>query len=160
MIQFSFLDKAQFEQRADELFALLHANMEPMVPGEFVFEEWKNAVGGGMKSPKRQIVLMNDGEKLAGFFQYYVNDTTFMMEEIQIRPEYQQKYGIFRQLYGWLIPQFPNRPLYAEAYNHPQNQKSHGILYRMGLALQDVENGFRHYKGTFEALLEWLTKGE
>ena len=105
-------------------------------------------------------MLIHVDDELAGFFQYYVNDTTFMMEEIQLKPAYQQTYGIFRKLYCWLITQFEKQPPYVEAYNHPQNQKSHGILYRMGLALQDEENGFRHYKGTFVDLLDWLKKGE
>lgn len=156
---FAFLDKAQFDERAQELFDLLYANMEPVVPGEFVFEEWKAAVGGGMKSPKRQIVLMNDDRgALAGFFQYYVNDTTFMMEEIQIKPEC-QKQGLFRRLYRWLIPQFPHQPPYVEAFNHLQNEKSNGILLHMGLKLLDTENGYRHYRGDFAALLDWLKGG-
>jgi hypothetical protein len=139
------------------LFELLYANMEPICPGEFVFEEWKAAVGGGMKSPKRQIVLMKaETGELAGFFQYYVNDTTFMMEEIQIKPEYQRKHGLFRKLYRWLIPQFEKQPPYVEAYNHPLNHKSHGILRHMGLELLETENGFRHYRGEFAALLAWL----
>ncbi len=156
---FAFLEKEQFEAKSRELFALLYANMEPMVPGEFVFDEWKNAVGGGLKRPKRQIVLMNDDHgALAGFFQYYVNDTTFMMEEIQIRPECQKK-GLFRSLYRWLIPQFDHQPPYVEAFNHPQNQKSHGILLHMGLKLLETQNGYRHYRGDFAALLEWLKGG-
>ena len=158
-MNFAFLDKAQFDARAQELFDLLYANMEPMVPGEFVFEEWRNAVGGGLKSPKRQIVLMNDdGGMLAGFFQYYVNDTTFMMEEIQLKPDCRKK-GLFRSLYRWLIPQFAHQPPYVEAFNHPQNEKSHGILLHMGLKLLDTENGYRHYRGDFSALLDWLKGG-
>ena len=158
-MNFAFLDKAQFDARAQELFDLLYANMEPMVPSEFVFEEWRNAVGGGLKSPKRQIVLMNDDSgALAGFFQYYVNDTTFMMEEIQLKPDCRKK-GLFRSLYRWLIPQFAHQPPYAEAFNHPQNEKSHGILLHMGLKLLDTENGYRHYCGDFAALLDWLKGG-
>ena len=140
MIRFSFLDKAQFENRARELFSLLHANMEPIVPGEFVFEEWAAAVGGGLKSPRRQIVLMTaENDELAGFFQYYVNDTTFMMEEIQIRPAYQRNHGLFRGLYEWLVPQFENQPPYVEAFNHFSNHQSHGILLHMGLELLGEE---------------------
>ena len=64
---FVFLEKPQFEARAQELFDLLYANMETVAPGEFVFEEWRAAVGGGLKSPKRQIVLMQDeAGELAG----------------------------------------------------------------------------------------------
>lgn len=156
-MNFVFLDKNLFEERAKELFDLLYANMEAIVPGEFVFEEWHAAVGGGMKSPKRQIVLMNDDHgALAGFFQYYVNDRTFMMEEIQIRPDYQQKYGMFRSLYRWLIPQFDHQPPCVEAFNHPQNEKSHGILLHMGLKMLETENGYRHYRGDFSVLLDWL----
>lgn len=159
MIRFSFLDKAQFENRARELFSLLHANMEPIVPGEFVFEEWAKAVGGGLKSPRRRIVLMSaENDELAGFFQYYVNDTTFMMEEIQIRPAYRRNHGFFRGLYEWLVPQFENQPPYVEAFNHFSNHQSHGILLHMGLELLGEENGFRHYRGRFDALLDWLNR--
>ena len=158
-MNFAFLDKEQFEARAQELFQLLHVNMEPIVPGEFVLEEWRAAVGGGLKSPKRQIVLMSDDSgELAGFFQYYVNDTTFMMEEIQIRPA-DQKRGLFRSLYRWLIPRFDHRPPYVEAFNHPQNQKSHGILLHMGLKRLETQNGYRHYRGDFATLLDWLKGG-
>jgi len=156
MIRFSFLDSARFEAYANELFRLLRANMEGIAPGELTFEEWHAAVSGGLQSPKRRIVLMLADEVLAGFFQYYVNETTFMMEEIQIRPEYQQCYGIFRKLYEWLLPQMVRHPLWVEAYNHPQNEKSHGILLKMGLQLTDDKNGFRHYRGKFSALLDWL----
>lgn len=159
MISFSFLDKSRFDELAQELFELLYANMETIAPGEFVFEEWRAAVGGGLKSPKRRIVLMNDETGvLAGFFQYYVNDTTFMMEEIQIRPEYQRKYGLFRRLYAWLIPRLDHQPPWVEAYNHPRNDKSNGILLKMGLQQVDEENGFRHYRGPFAALLDWLNQ--
>ena len=113
MIRFSFLDCARFEAYANELFHLLHANMEGIAPCELVFEEWHAAVSGGLQSPKRRIVLMMDDEVLAGFFQYYVNETTFMMEEIQIKPEYQQRYSIFRKLYEWLLPQMARHPLWV-----------------------------------------------
>ena len=103
MIRFSFLPKEQFHELAEPLFALLHANMEPMVPDGWTFDEWRAAVGDGLKCANRQLVLMNDDAAgLVGFFQYHVSDTAFVREEIQIAAKEQRK-GLLRRLYRWLL---------------------------------------------------------
>ena len=53
---------------------------------------------GAKESAKRSVILIFCEDKLCGFFQYFVNDTTFRMDEIQFKKEY-QGCGLFAELY-------------------------------------------------------------
>ena len=101
---FEYLAKEDFEFASISLFRILHANMSAIAPSgnsmEEDYNEWYSAVSKGLQKDARQIVLMYSDDKPAGFFQYYTTADTFMMEEIQIKPEHCGS-GIFGELYHW-----------------------------------------------------------
>ena len=159
---FIFMDNDKFDVYAEKLFSILHENMRSIVPPEndheAGFNEWHAAVSGGLKRPERRIVLIYFGDVLAGFFQYYANESTFMMEEIQLLPDYRKNYGIFRSLYSWLLPQLPQNISVAKAFAHRANTVSDGILKHMGLMPVSEEDQFIAYSGEMNDLLRRYAK--
>ena len=159
MIRFEFLDKNRAEEFSPALFRLLYTNMEKIAPTGKSFAEgyaeWHDAVSEGLQRPPRQILLIYDGEVLAGFFQYYVNETTFMMEEIQFDPAYHGS-GLFRKLYAFLSEIVPENTPYVEAYAHKKNERSRGILRHLGLQVigENRSGNSDHFRGDWRSVWE------
>ncbi len=160
MFRFEYLNKGDFKAYAQEIFDILADNMTVIAPTgnsrEDDFNMWSGAVSGSLSKEQRQMILIKDNQKLAGFFQYYTTDDTFMMEEIQFKPEYQGK-GIFRELYGFVLKNINKELKFIEAYASINNHKSIGILEKFGLSSQGLNKNGRsyHFKGDFHGLLEW-----
>lgn len=91
-----FLDKEKEMYLLGELFDILYGNMEPAAPFDGSYQEekaeWTACVGAALRKPPRQMLLLCAGEQLAGFCMYYINGDTMMVEEVQIRGEYQKQY--------------------------------------------------------------------
>lgn len=163
MIRFDFLNKNEFFGFSHYLFDILADNMSLICPTgndrEEDFKEWYQAVSEGLKKDKRRIILIFDDTvpKLVGFFQYYTTVDTLMMEEIQFRSEYQSRYNIFRQLYGYVLQNVGSDIRYVEAYANSCNHKSIGILGKLGLELINELRGGKlyHFKGDFSSLVDW-----
>ena len=160
---FAYLNKAEFPAVAKELFHILADNMDTIGPTnsrEEDFRRWYEAVGDGLRREQRQIILIRDAGSLIGFFQYYTNTDTFMMEEIQFHPSYQGT-GLFRALYGFVLSQIPANLTFVEAYTSPHNSKSIGILEKLGLSniTQSQDGDFYRFKGKFEDFIMWYHCG-
>ncbi len=159
-VKFEYLNKPDFPTIACDIFNILADNMEIIAPTGNTREEdykcWYEAVNDGLKREKRQIVLIKDADSIIGFFQYYTNSDTFMMEEIQFKPEYQGK-NIFRSLYGFLIPNIKDDIKFVEAYANTTNHKSMGILGKLGLAKIGINKNGRsfHFRGNYSDLIKW-----
>ena len=151
MIEFSFMDKREKDALLPELFTLLYENMNEIAPsGEDPADElrgWLEAVSPALDRTERRIVLIKDDGRLVGYFQYYVNEATFMMEEIQFERELWGS-GLFAELYAFLRGEIPPVP-FVEAYAHKLNAKSQGILEHIGLErIGENKNGSCfHYRG-------------
>lgn len=166
MAKFEFLNKNVFHQYANQIFAILADNMSAIAPTgngrDEDFRLWYQAVREGIKQENRNIILIHENETnhLIGFFQYYTTSDTLMMEEIQICNEYQGKDHIFRDLYSYVLQNISNDLLYVEAYADKRNQKSIGILGKLGLTvIGENENGnIFHFKGSFDDLMAWHIK--
>ncbi|MBQ4088912.1 MAG: GrpB family protein [Clostridia bacterium] len=160
-INFGFMENSEFADHAPALFDILHTNMSSIIQSETTRAEeyaaWSKAVGEGMQKPARRIILINCGTELIGFFQYYVNAYAFMMEEIQLKREYQTKYGVFRSLFDFLTPQLPADIPHIKAFAHPNNNKSDAILKHMGLSLVSAGE-FNAYCGKYSDFLKWHNK--
>lgn len=160
MISFEYLNKSDFFAFARQIFDILADNMTVIAPTGNSREEdfvlWSDAVSDGLKREERQIILIKDNANLVGFFQYYTNADTFMMEEIQFKSEYQSK-GVFRELYGFILKNIRNDLNFIEAYANVNNQKSIGILEKFGLLNIGLnKNGHSyHFKGNFVDLIKW-----
>lgn len=159
-VSFCHLNKSEFSTISHDIFNILADNMEIIAPTANTREEdykcWHEGVSDGLKRDERQIVLIKDEDNIIGFFQYYTNADTFMMEEIQFKPEYQGK-NIFRALYGFLIPNIRKDIKYVEAYANITNPKSMGILGKLGLTKIGINKNGRsfHFKGKYSDLLKW-----
>ena len=99
---FKFVEKNSMEKILPELFRILYGNMSLIAPTGGTFKEdfavWREYIIPAMQGEQRQIVMMLCDGELAGYFQYDICNDVFMMEEIQIKPEYQGT-GLFRELY-------------------------------------------------------------
>lgn len=160
-ISFTYLDKNDFSKIAADLFNILADNMKKIAPTGNTRDEdymyWYEGVSNGLKRNERKIVLIKNGENIIGFFQYYTNDDTFMMEEIQLKPKY-QGCNIFRKLYGFLIENLDKDIKFVEAYANTGNRKSIGILEHLGLSkIGTNKNGNCFYfRGSYSDLLKWF----
>ena len=159
MISFSILQKNKATDVLPILFKILHSNMSLIAPTGNTYEDdyrlWIDSVAPALKKDARQIILIYDDTEIIGYFQYYVNATTFMMEEIQFNKEYQGT-GLFRRLYSYIFEIIPNETLYVEAYAHKSNQKSKSILKHIGLqTIGENKNGnIYHFRGDCYEMLK------
>ncbi len=148
MISFKFLSKNLADDFLPILFKILYSNMSVIAPAgnsyDRDFRLWYDGVRPALKKDSRQIILIYDDSKIIGYFQYYVDETTFMMEEIQFDKKYRGT-GLFRQLYSYLFEIIPQKTLYVEAYAHKKNKKSQSILKRLGLHIIGENNAGSSY---------------
>ncbi len=159
-LSFEYVNKADFSIIERDIFSILADNMEKIAPTGNSREEdykcWYEGVTNGLRRDERKIILIKVNGSIIGFFQYYTNEDTFMMEEIQFKPEYQGK-GIFRELYGFILKNIKNDLKYVEAYANKNNRKSIGILEKLGLSKIGVNKSGScfHFKGIYSGLLKW-----
>ena len=160
MIRFEYLCKSDFPVVSQQIFDILADNMTTIAPTGNTREEdfgmWYDAVRDGLQREERQIILINDDETLVGYFQYYINTDTFMMEEIQFKSAYHGK-GVFRELYGFVLENIKNDLQFVEAFASINNNKSIGILKKFGLLNTGLNKNGRsyHFKGSFADLIKW-----
>lgn len=165
MISFEYLNKSDFHKLAHNVFDILSGNMIKISPTgnspEEDFRLWYGAVSDGLQRAERQIIIIKDNENIVGFFQYYTNANTFMMEEIQFKPEYQGK-GVFRGLYAFALKNIKRDLKFVEAYASINNQKSICILEKLGLSNIGLNKNGRsyHFKGEFSDLVKWYNQGK
>ena len=160
MVTFEYVNKPDFPALSHEIFRILADNMTRIAPTGNTAEEdyacWYEAVREGLQRDERQIILIKDQSNIIGFFQYYTNADTFMMEEIQFKSQYQGT-GIFRALYGFVFSRIKTDLVVVEAYANIHNAKSIGILEKLGLSNIGLnKNGHSyHFKGNYADLIKW-----
>ena len=160
---FKFVEKNSMEKILPELFRILYGNMSLIAPTGGTFKEdfavWREYIIPAMQGEQRQIVMMLCDGELAGYFQYDICNDVFMMEEIQIKPEYQGT-GLFRELYRWLEDKIPEDITYVEAYSNKNNLKSQGILEKLALERigENKSGSSYHYRGKCMELWDCLDK--
>lgn len=147
----------------DEMFSILASNMNAVAPTGNTYEEdfliWSECVKPIWYEGKRSVILIFCEDELCGFFQYFVNDLTFGMDEIQFKKEY-HGCGLFAELYHYLTQIIPVDTKYADAFTRKENLKAQGILKHIGLnAVGESENGNSYYfKGEYKILFEKYKK--
>ena len=153
--EFEFLDKRRKDEYLPLLFDILYENMRNIVPtGTYDGEKtaFLAQVGPALEKEPRRIILMYAGNELAGYFQYYVNDGRFMVEEIQIAPEYQCT-NLLLALFRFLGGALPEGIETVAAYAHEQNVRSRAIMERLGMKQTgENEDDFCYYTGDFGIL--------
>ena len=159
MITFSFLDKSRAEEVLPVLFKILHSNMSVIAPTGNNYEEdytcWHDSIFHVLNNPQWQIIMIFDDNTMVGYFQFSLNETTFMMEDIQFCQEYMGT-GVFRQLYSYLSDIIPKKITFVEAYAHKKNEKSQGILKHLGLDIVgENKNGISYmFRGNCRKMLD------
>lgn len=153
---FTYADKALLSALLPPLFDILYENSPALTDTlPTAREKWIGEVLPALEKTPWQLILMLDGEKTVGFFQYYVAGGVLMMEEIQIRREYHGS-GIFRGLYEWLVCRIPDDTEYVEAYAEPHNLRSQAILSHLGLVQTETtaDGRFLHFRGSYSSIRE------
>lgn len=143
----------------DDIFSILANNMRAIAPtGNTIkedYEIWLNSAVPAWREEKCSVILLFDGDILCGYFQYSFSDTTFKMEDIQFKPEYQGS-GLFAELYRYLTSIIPEHIRYVDAFANKENVKSQEILKHLGLTvIGESKNGRSlHFKGEYKNLSE------
>ncbi len=151
---FNFLDKQKVSNTLSVLFDILYENMERIAPFGKSYEdaktEWLGQVTPAMKKDRRQIVLMYDGDALAGYAQYYTNDTILMIEEIQLKPKYQRTMLLY-EFCKFMKAIIPSEITYIEAYADKRNTNSQKLTEALGMKIIDNEGNYYHFRGLLRA---------
>ena len=81
------------------------------------------------------------------------------MEEIQIRPAWRGK-EVFRNLYGFLLPNLHSGIQNVAAYAHKENIRSQEILRHLGLNIdgENKDGTCFHFGGKYDELLRWYCR--
>ena len=91
-ISFCSFDETKSDILLPQMFEILSTNMSKIAPTGNSYEEdkkiWLSYMGPNLK--RKQIILMYFGEVLVGYFQYSLNESTVLIEEIEILPDYQR----------------------------------------------------------------------
>ena len=153
-----FLDKHSEMHLMEPLFDLLYENMRSIAPSGLGYEEekqqWLSEVVPAMAKAPRQIVLMYDGDSLAGYLQYYIRNELFMVEEIQIRKDCRST-SLFAALWKFMLRVIPEDTHIIEAYADPRNLSSRRLMEKLGM--QPVEDSscgnLLHFRGLLNTKL-------
>ena len=129
--------------------------MEKIAPFGKSYEEakteWLGQVNPAMKKDRRQIVLMYDGDALAGYAQYYTNDTILMIEEIQLKPKYQRTMLLY-EFCKFMKATLPSDITYIEAYADKRNTNSQNLMEALGMKIINDDGKYYHFRGLLKAL--------
>ena len=162
MIEFYHLGKDAFEKHANSLFSILFDNMSRIAPTGNSYEDdykfWFQAMKAELENENRRIIIIKEAsQEIVGYFQYSVQENVFIMEEIQIKAEYQGKYNIFKRLYGFVLENMREDVDWVEAYANKKNVKSIGILGKLGLSIvgENKTGTSYHFRGSYADLLNW-----
>lgn len=149
---FVHLDKKEKELWLPQLFALLHENMQSIAPSGLTYEEeqaqWLTAVSPALEKAPRQILLCFAGGRLAGFMQYYIRQHLLMVEELQIKKEFQRTF-LFCRLCKHLLSVLPGDLQTVEAFADKRNTNSIRLMKRLGMepCPQEPDSPFIHMRG-------------
>ena len=157
------MQREDFEKYANELVSILYDNMEKIVPTgnscEFVLELWLKAnLAKFDRGVRKSIIIMQkESKEVAGYFQYSIKDNVFLMEDIQFSSRWKGKDNIFRSLYGFVLDSLETEIAYVEAYASKNNEKSIGVLGKLGLSIvgENIRGTSYHFRGTYDDLLQW-----
>lgn len=152
-MQFSFLDKKTCKETLPILFSILYENMSRIAPTGRSYDEeradWLSEVLPAMQKEPRRILLLRDGDALAGYLQYYVHDGVFMVEELQLKESYQRTRALYR-LCCFLKSMLPKDIRWIEAYAHKANVHSQSVIQALGMERIEETGELWHYRGDFQ----------
>ena len=151
MVAFKFLNKSEKDSWLPRLFDLLYENMSGIAPSGRSYEqeraEYLFNVSPALDRAPRQIILCFVNGELAGFLQYYVRERTVMIEEVQLKKQYQRT-TVFYRLCRHLMDILPEDLKYIEAYADKRNRNSLELMKKLGMVIIEEDEGpFLHLRG-------------
>lgn len=158
---FCYLDKSEKDSLLPELFALFYDNMHDIAPisGSFQQEQdsWIAELSPALDKAPRQVVLCLADGKLAGYVQYYIRGSMLMVEELQVRKEYQRT-CLFYRFCKYLLSVLPRDLQTVEAYAHQGNHASIRMMQRLGMCICEENPTFVHLRGPAEAIYRFFRR--
>ena len=159
MFTFTFLNKQEKETWLPRLFDLLYENMRSIAPSELPYDAEKqqflaNVSPALEKAPRQIILCFFDGE-LAGYAQYYTRGDMLMVEEMQLKREYQRGFAFYR-LCKYLLSILPPEIRYVEAYAEKRNIHSQHIMSKLGMKVIEEDGPFLHLRGELQSAKDAL----
>ena len=125
--KFEKLDKQKKCNILPVLFDIYYGNMSRICQTgnsyDIEREEWICEVSSALEKDPRQIILMYQGDDLAGFVMYYTRDDLLMIEELQIKERHQRTLLLYR-LFTYLTEIFSSKIARIEAFANVENHRS------------------------------------
>lgn len=152
-----YMKKTDAMKMLPELFDILYENMKAISLSGCGYdcekETFLHEVGPALEKEQRKILLLYTDNCLAGYFQYYVNNGVFMVEEIQLHPRYQRT-GLFGKLIRFLKGVIPEDTKWIEAYSHKNNYHSRSIMHSLGMECINEVSDLLHFRGDLTKLFD------
>ena len=143
MYAFVYLDKSKKNEILPILFDLLYANMSLIAPSNSSYEterrEFLTEVSSALEKEPRKIILCCCKGELAGFLMYYTRDALVMIEEVQLKKQYQNTMLFFR-LCSFLAAELPESIEQIESFVHKENVYSLSLQTSLGMRIIGTEN--------------------
>lgn len=142
-ITFCAFDPARAGEVLPRMFDILSANMNKIAPTGEGYDADRRKWMSYMATEKdeRRIILMYAGEDLAGYFQYSFDGKAVLVEEIEIKPEYQRTM-VFYHFMKHIKSILPEDIEYVEGYINDSNTNSQRIARKLGMSPQgEKQNG-------------------
>ena len=163
-MEYVFLDKGEKDKWLPQLFELYYENMSVIAPSGIPYEEekkeWFANVSPALDKAPRQVIMCFDEGTLAGYIQYYTREKLLMIEEIQLKTQY-QKTMLFYRFCRYLMQQLPEEIEWIEAYAEKRNLNSQKIMLKLGM--ETVEEAcaspFVHLRGSSEIAKKFFGRG-
>ena len=159
MIEFKYLNKTEKNTFLPLLFDIFYNNTIELAPSEKSYElqrdEWLSEVSPALDKEPRQVILCYCDGELAGFLMYYVREDMLMIEEVQLKEEFQRTRA-FYLLCRHLMRALPENIRTVEAYAHKSNQNSQNLMLALGMeCIGEIESlGIVHLRGSAQKIKE------
>ena len=157
MIEFKYLNKSEKNTFLPLLFDIFYANMSEHLQSSKSYEqerdEWLSEVSAALGKEARKMIVCTDGESPVGFLMYYVREDMLMIEEVQLKEEFQRTRA-FYLLCRHLMRALPENIMTVEAYAHKSNQNSQNLMLALGMeCIGAIESlGIVHLRGLAEKI--------
>lgn len=135
-LTFCVLDKANAGTWITQVFDILYTNMNRVAPTgnsrEADQSMWQSYFLPALEREQIRVILVFAGEALAGYCQYSVRGDTVLVEEVEIKPEYQRSM-VFYRLCQYLLQTVPEGVVYLEACANKHNLHSQSVIQSLGM---------------------------
>lgn len=154
---FRYLNKAEKDLWLPRLFDLLYENMNEIAPTGLSYAQEKAQflanVSPALEKAPRQVLMGFVDNELACYIQYYIRGELLMVEEVQIRKQYQGTL-LFLRLCRRLMAAVPSDIRVVDAYADRRNLNSQKLMKKLGMVpiSGEEESPFVHLRGDAETM--------